>query len=114
MDKYNFFCNKYGFVADNDKTKIKNIFNNNKFNNLHIEIYSNSPYMLLLRAVESNVLTEVKDGRIIAGTKSNEGITTVLNILLENIDRCFIKQYDDTRYEIVFSLLGLQYKMFIW
>ena len=102
---------QYGFTLDKDLIELDKFFEHKFFDNLHIDVYTSSPYMLLLRTIEKNVeIIRDEDRIIIRNGKINK--TTIANISKKNIDECIIKRYDVNCYEIVLSLGEIFYKIF--
>ena len=112
MDKFENYCEKYGFVSDDTKIEFKRILNHNRFKTLHIEAYTLNPYMLLLRAIEKNISVGIEDGRIIIRKKDKYN-TSIVDILFDRIANCIIKKYNDMQYEIIFAIHNIYYKLLI-
>ena len=112
MNKFETYCNKYSFVADKTKATFSRIFGDNKFKTFHIEAYSINPYILFSRIVEKNVNTVINDGRFTA-QKNDKYNTNIVDIPLEYIDDCIIKQHNDLLYEIIFAIYNTYYKILI-
>ena len=112
MDKLDAFCEKYGFVMDNEKVEFKRIFSNNRFKTLHMDMYSLDPYMLFMRSIENNVTVIFENDRIII-CKKDRHKTHIMNILFECVDNCIIKKYSDSQYEIIFAINNVSYKMLV-
>ena len=88
---------KVGFIDDINNSHFNETFKNgSKLKDVHIEIYpnnpieSNSPFELLLRAVEKKALV-LNDGNRLVLKLGNKFETCVLNILLSNITKCFVE-----------------------
>lgn len=99
---------KYGFVMDEDGAEFKSVFKNNKFKKMHIDTYSDKPYMLFSRTIESDVEATFEDDRVILRKKDK---TTILNILLTSIGKCMMKRYGNSHREFVFTVHNLNYKI---
>ena len=112
MNKFKTFCEKYGFVEDVDKMQLNHIFGKKCFKILHVDLYSDSPYMLFSRILEKNVLVDLEDGRIIIKKKDKHN-TSIIDILFNNIEHCVVKQYNDSQYEVIFAIHNLCYKLLI-
>jgi hypothetical protein len=112
MNKFETYCDKYGFVTDKTIAIFKRIFGNNKFKTFHIEAYSLNPYMLFSRIVEKNVVVVIKDGRFIVQKKDRYN-TNIVDIRLEYIDDCIVKQHNDLLYEIIFAIYNTYYKLLV-
>lgn len=111
LKRFKSYCEKYGFTTDKDLLELNNIFKHNHFTKLHIDIYTENPYMLLSRMAENNVDSVIENDRIII-RKGDRNKTSIVNILKDNIDCCIVKRYDNTRYEIIVSMCGIYYKIF--
>lgn len=112
MNKLKTFCEKYGFIEDVDNIQLKHIFSKKCFKKLHVDLYSDSPYMLFSRIIEKNVLVSLEDGRIVIKKKDRHN-TSIIDILLNSIKHCIIKQYNDTQYEVIFTIHNLWYKLLV-
>lgn len=112
MNKFQTYCEKYGFVSDKTKVEFERIISNHNFKTLHIEIYSDNPYMLFLRSIEKNVMVTLEDNRVIV-RKNDKHKTTITDILFDSIDGCIVKQYSDSHYEIIFTIHNLCYKLLV-
>lgn len=112
MNKFKTFCDKYGFVEDVDKIQLNHIFSKKCFKTLHVDLYFDSPHMLLSRIIEKNVLVSFKDGRIVIKKKDRHN-TSIIDILVDNIEHCIIKQYNDSQYEVVFTIHNIWYKFLV-
>lgn len=112
MNKFKTFCEKYGFVEDVDKIQLNHIFSKKCFKILHVDLYSDNPYMLFSRIIEKNVFVSLKDGRIVIKKKDKHN-TSLIDILLDNIEHCIIKQYNDSQYELIFTIHNLWYKLLV-
>ena len=101
---------EYGFIQDDEKLEFKRIFNNGKFKEVYVDLYSDNPYALLLRANHKNVATFIKNDRLFVTKKDN---TSAMNVLLDVIDKCMSMQYDNSRCTIIFRMFGLQYRILL-
>ena len=100
---------EYGFVVNNDKSNLDNAFNGKKLNRIHIDLYSDKPYMLLSRIREMNAKINFEDGRIIL--KDKDG-TVLVNVLLDSI--CEYAMRKGSRYyQFILSIKGIWYKVLI-
>jgi hypothetical protein len=109
MEKFEAFCKKYGFALDSNKIHIDRIFNNNNLKTLHVDMYTEEPYMLLLRVEKNNVKSVIENGRLVFRDKR----ITVADILYDRIENCIMKQYNDSKYEFIFTVNNVCYKMFV-
>lgn len=112
MDKFENYCEKYGFVADNAKDEFKQIINHNRFKMLRIDIYMINPYMLFLRGIEKNVSVAFENGRVII-RKKDKNNTSIVDILFDKISNCIIKKYSDMQYEMIFTIHNIYYKLLV-
>lgn len=112
LKDFNSYCDLYGYTADKELSGFNDILKHKKFEKLHIGMYTKEPYMLLLNTEIENAKIVPDDNRLII---KSGGInkTTVMNIFKKDIDECIYKKYDANRYEIVFSLGGIFYRVFI-
>ena len=106
MDK----LKKYGFIVDEGMFKLKDMFRMGKFAEVHIDLYMNNPYMLLSRARESRVKSLFENNRFILRRKDG---TVIMNIALESIENCVIKQYAPSHYQILFEIHNISYKLLV-
>ena len=102
----------YGFVKDCSKELFGKIISNKKLKEIHIETYTNKPYMLFGRIIEKNVTMLQETNRIVI-RMSDKYKTILVNLILDEIKDCFFKQYMDNQYEIVFNIHNLHYKILI-
>lgn len=107
---------KFGFVRDENNVKLKEVFKNNvKIKELHIDTYpenpfsSSTPFMLLLRVSEKNVIVSNDDKRIIF-KKNDKEKTQFMNILFSKIDKCFCK-ITESYYEFILNVQNIYYKI---
>lgn len=103
---------EYGFITDEYLFGFSDIFNDKNIKEIHIDIYSNEPYILFARAIEKNVASGLQDDRFVLRKK--DGNRTVLtDIPLDNIENCMIKRYSDLHYQVVFMVQGICYKVLV-
>lgn len=112
MGKLETLCENYGFVMDNEKVEFKRIFNNNNFKSLHMDMYSLNPYMLFMRSMEKNLMVTIENNRVII-RKKDRYKTHIMDVPIEQIDRCIIKEYNNMQYEIILAIKDVYYKMLI-
>lgn len=110
------YCDLYGYM-DNEESAI--VLSNklselkyNKLKELHIDMYAEEPYMLFLKTDVKNAEIIPDEHRVIIKNGSANK-STIMNIIKEDIDECVYKRYDSNRHEIVFTLNGILYKMFV-
>lgn len=112
MDKLSRYCKEYGYNMDYDKEVIHKIFNNERLTKIHIDTYSDEPYILFLRSIENKVTLSNKENRIKV-MKNDKKKTVILNIPIEKIDECVFKKVTDKQYEVIMMVLGICYKMLV-
>lgn len=105
------YCNLYGYDVV-ETSMLKNIMNPKKFEKLHINVYSKKQYTLLLKTDVKNAEICSDDNRLIVKS-GGKNKSTIMNILKKDIDECIYKRYDVDRYEIVFSLGDIFYRVFV-
>ena len=110
LDKLDFYCENYGFTKDKDMVQLSYALIDKRPNGIMIDAYTYTPYMLLLRASVRNPVVELTNNQL---TICKNDDTSIANILLESIDNCISKWYNDTRLEMVVSMYGLCYKILI-
>ena len=79
----------FGFIKDENNLKLKELLKKNvKLKELHVDVYpdnpleaTQSPFMLLLRIIEKNVMIESNDDRVIL-KKHDRYETCLSNILI--------------------------------
>lgn len=80
------------------------------FKEVHIDISSDNPYMLLLRVKEKNVVA-MRDNERVVFSKNDKHKTGIFNLLINKIENRMIKKYSDNMYELIFTIGNLQYQM---
>lgn len=99
---------KYGFKSV-EKTELCNILCG-AISILHVDLYADNPYTLLLRSVAKRVSARQEDERLkINGNDKN----VLMNIPLDVISDCVIKQYGTKKYEMLISAGGISYKLLV-
>lgn len=106
MDKFK----RYGFIADEDRSKLNDMFSKGKFKEIHMDTYMNDPYILFSRVKESSVKSIVENNRVILRRK--DGIA-IMDIVFDSIENCAIKQYAPSHYQILFEIHNISYKLLI-
>ena len=110
---------KFGFIKDENNFKLNEVLKDNaKLKEVHIDIYPENPlatsstsFMLLLRAIENNVIIENNNDRLII--KRNDKFKTyIMNVLLSNISECF---YEDlgSHLEFILNIQNIYYRLTI-
>lgn len=88
----------FGFIKDENNFRLKELLKNNiKLKEMHVDVYpdnpldvSLSPFMLLLRTIEKNVVVH-SDGDRIIFNKEDKWETCLSNVLFSKIKECFFK-----------------------
>ena len=109
IDKY---FELHGFVRDGNKELLNKIFNSKKIKEIHVDTYMENPYRLFARFTGENLSIINKDNRV-AIFKNDKYKTMMVNILFNEIEDCFIKQYSDNHHEILFKVCNVCYKILI-
>ena len=100
---------EYGFVVGNDKSNFSEAFNGKKFSRIHIDLYSDKPYMLLSRVRELNTSVSLENGRVIL--KAKDG-TVLVNVLLDSI-REYAMRKGTRYYQFIVAIQGIWYKILV-
>ena len=79
-----------------------------KIKELHLDTYINEPYMLLSRVIDKNVSHSLKDNRVVLRKKDD---TVIMNIPIDEIEGCAIKEFSNSHYQVLFNLYNIQYKV---
>ena len=79
-----------------------------KIKELHLDTYINEPYMLLSRVIDKNVSHSLKDNRVVLRKKDD---TVIMNIPIDEIKGCAIKEFSNSHYQVLFNLYNIQYKV---
>ncbi|MBD5136120.1 MAG: hypothetical protein HDT39_09215 [Lachnospiraceae bacterium] len=114
----NFLLN-HGFQEDTDKKVLSELFTKyNKFKEVNISVNLTEPCMLLARSKEKNVTVEVnsiQDNRLILKRKrSREKFDTVImNIPLDEINDCLVKDYGNGLFEFEFEVCNFRYSLHV-
>lgn len=110
----NFLIN-HGFQEDTDKKVLSGLFTNNKkIKEVNISVNLTEPFMLLARSKEKNVTVEVKyiqDNRLILKKNSGRCSTVIVNILLDEIHNCLVKDYGNGLFEFEFEVRDFRYSL---
>ncbi len=111
------FLLKHGFTEDADNKLLKELFaNNKKFKEVNISVNFTEPFMLLARSKEKNVTVEVnsvQENRLILKRKRNREKfdTIIMNILLDEINNCLVKEYGNKLIEFEFEVRNFRYSL---
>lgn len=113
------FLLKHGFKEDTDKKVLSELFTkHNKLRELDVSVNLTEPCMLLARSMEKNVTIEVnsiQENRLILKRKlSREKFdTTIMNVLLDEINGCLVKNYGNRLFEFEFEVRDFRYSLHI-
>lgn len=110
----------FGFIKDENNLKLKELLKKNvKLKELHVDVYpdnplkaTQSPFMLLLRIIEKNVMIESNDDRVIF-KKHDRYETCLSNILFSKIKECFFK-ISDACSEFVVNVQNIYYRIIVF
>lgn len=112
------FLIEHGFVEDVDNETLKKLFaDNGKFKEVNISVNLTEPAMLLARSKERNVtvdINSVQENRLILKKGSSyRNITVIMNILLDEINGCLVKDYGNGLFEFEFEVRDFRYSLHI-
>ena len=101
------------YELDIDKKILNQICNcKSVVKEIHIDIYTEKPYILFARIIEKKVTILNSDNRIIF-YKKDRYKTIILNLLFNEIENCFVKKYSDKQYAVLFTIHNISYKILI-
>lgn len=110
------FLINHGFQEDADKKVLSEIFTKNtKFKEVNISVNLTEPAMLLARSKEKNVIVDinsVQENRLIL-KKSGRCSTIIMNILLDEINNCLVKDYGNGLFEFEFEVRNFRYSLHV-
>lgn len=112
MNKFQNFGEEFGYTNDTNKEVFDHIFSQNILQSVKIDVYMEKPYLLFLRRKEKNVKVQREDNRIVLYTKSRSE-NTVLNILVDMVENCTYRKFDDSTYCLYFTVLSNTYRIFV-
>ena len=111
------FLINHGFREDADKKALSELFTkHNKFREVNISVNLTEPCMLLARSKEKNVIVEVnsiQENRLILKKNSGRCSTVIMNILLDEINNCLVKDYGNGLFEFEFEVRDFRYSLYI-
>lgn len=111
------FLINHGFREDADKKALSELFTkHNKFREVNISVNLTEPCMLLARSKEKNVIVEVnsiQENRLILKKNSGRCSTVIVNILLDEIHNCLVKDYGNGLFEFEFEVRDFRYSLYI-
>lgn len=111
---------KFGLTKDENNLKLKEVLKHDfKLNEIHIDVYSDNPlissttpFMLLLRTIENNVIVDNDNERLIL--KRNDMYQTYfLNILFSTITECYYKNSDGFS-EFILNIQNIYYRVIVF
>lgn len=112
----NFLIN-HGFTEDTDKKVLSELFTkHNKFREVNISVNLTEPSMLLARSKERNITIEInsiQENRLILKKNSGRCSTVIMNILLDEINNCLFKDYDNGLFEFEFEVRDFRYSLHV-
>ena len=105
------YCRNYGFVEDVELKEFKNIISKRIFKEIQIDVTKEDKIILLRTKVKKPIVT-LKDDCVIIyyDDKCN---TQASKILLNDVQKCIIKQYNSNIFEIMLMIHKTIYKLFI-
>jgi len=87
-----------------------------KFGEVNISVNLTEPCMLLARSKEKNVTVEVnsiQENRLILKKNSGRCSTVIMNVLLDEINNCLVKNYGNGLFEFEFEVRDFRYSLHI-
>ena len=99
----------FGFIKDENNLKLKE---------LHVDVYpynplsAASPFMLLLRMGERNVMVESDGSRVIL-KRDDKYNTYITNVLFSKITECFLKVSEDCS-EFIVKIQNTYYRIIVF
>ncbi len=113
------FLINHGFTEDSENKTLSELFTkHNKFREVNISVNFTEPCVLLARSKERNVTIEInsiQENRLILKRKrSREKFDTVImNILLDEINNCLVKDYGNGLFEFEFEVKDFRYSLHV-
>lgn len=111
------FLINHGFKDDADKKVLSGLFTkHSKFKEVNISVNLTEPAMLLARSKEKNVTVVVnfiQENRLILKKNSGRCSTVIVNILLDEINNCLVKDYGNGLFEFEFEVRDFRYSLHI-
>lgn len=111
------FLINHGFKDDADKKVLSGLFTkHSKFKEVNISVNLTEPAMLLARSKEKNVTVVVnfiQENRLILKKNSGRCSTVIMNILLDEINGCLVKDYGNGLFEFEFEVRDFRYSLHI-
>lgn len=111
------FLINHGFTKDTNKKVLSQLFTNHKnFKEVNISVNFTEPFMLLARSKEKNVSIEinsVQENRLILKKNSGRCSTVIMNVILDEINNCLLKDYGNGLFEFEFEVRNFRYSLHI-
>ena len=111
------FLIAHGFTEVTDKKVLSELFTKHyKYTEVSISVNFTEPAMLLARSREKNVTVEVnsiQENRLILKKNSGRCSTVIMNILLDEINNCLVKDYGNGLFEFEFEVRDFRYSLHI-
>lgn len=111
------FLINHGFTEDSENKTLSELFTkHNKFREVNISVNFIEPCMLLARSKERDVTIEInsiQENRLILKKNSGRCSTVIVNILLDEINNCLVKDYGNGLFEFEFEVRGFGYSLHI-
>lgn len=109
----------FGFIKDENNLKLKELLKKNiKLKELHVDVYPDnplsaaSPFMLLLRTDERNVMVESDDSRVVL-KRDDKYNTYIANVLFSRITECFLK-ISEACSEFIVKIQNTYYRIIVF
>ena len=111
------FLINHGFKEDTDKKVLSELFTKyKKFKKVNISVNLTEASMLLARNEEKNVTVEsssVQYTRLILKKNNGRCSTVIMNVLLDEINGCLVKKYNNGLFEFEFEVRDFRYSLHI-
>ena len=111
------FLINHGFTEDSEKKVLSKLFTkHNKLKEIDVSVNLTEHSMLLARSKEKNVTVEVnsiQDNRLILKKNTGRCSTVIVNILLDEIHNCLVKDYGNGLFEFEFEVKDFRYSLHI-
>ena len=111
------FLINHGFKEDTDKKVLSELFTKyKKFKKVNISVNLTEASMLLARNEEKNVTVEsssVQYNNLILKKNNGRCSTVIMNVLLDEINGCLVKKYNNGLFEFEFEVRDFRYSLHI-
>ena len=111
------FLINHGFKDDTDKKVLSELFTkHSKLRELDVSVNLTEHSMLLARSREKNVTVElncIQENRLILKKNNGRCSTVIMNILMDEINNCLVKDYGNRLFEFEFEVRDLRYSLHI-